>query len=56
MNALKELIEEIVEQIVSTADERKAIFEAIKLEEKFGNSRSIGRLEQYEKIIEGLIK
>lgn len=56
MNELKRLVEEIVEQIVSAADVRKAIFEAIKLEEKFGNSKSIDRLEQYEKIIEGLIK
>jgi len=56
MTELKKLFEEIVEQIVPVTDERKAIFEAIKLEEKFGTSKSIDLSEQYEKIIEGLIK
>jgi len=56
MIELKKLIEQIVAEIVPISEERKAIFEAIKLEEKFGSGTSVNLLDKYEKIIEGLIK
>ena len=56
MTKLTELIKEIVVELVPVSEEREAIFEAIKLEEKFGRSKSIDILDKYEKLIEGLIK
>ncbi len=55
MTKLSKLIEDIIKNTISTSEERDAFFQALKLEEKFGGSKSIDILDQYEKIIEGLI-
>ena len=56
MTKLNELIEGVVTDVVSEPDTRVAIFQAIQIEEKFGNSKSVDVLDKYEKIIEGLIR
>ncbi len=56
MTQLAKLIQDTIGELVPVSDEREAIFSAIKLEEKFGESKSINILDEYEKIIEGLIK
>jgi len=56
MTKIKELIEEVITEIVPVSDERAAIFQAIELQEKFGDGKSVDILGKYEKIIEGLIK
>ena len=56
MTKLKKLINEKINEIVPLSEEKRAILEAINLEEKFGGVKSIDILDKYEKIIEGLIK
>jgi len=56
MTKLSTLIKEIVEGIVLDEEDREFIFEALKLEDKFGSSNSIDLVDKYEIMIEGLIK
>lgn len=56
MTQLNKLIQDTIAELVPVSEEREAILEAIKLEEKFGESKSINILDKYEEIIEGLIK
>jgi hypothetical protein len=56
MNQLDKLMQDIIKEIVPVSEEREAILGALKLEEKFGESKSINILDKYEEIIEGLIK
>jgi hypothetical protein len=53
---LNKLIQETITALVPVSEEREAILEAIKLEDKFGESKSINILDKYEEIIESLIK
>ena len=55
MNQLKELIDEIMKKVVADPNDRKALIEAIELEERFGHSKSINISDKYEKIIEALV-
>lgn len=56
MTELKKIIEEKLNEIIPTSEEKEAIQEAIKLEETIGGIKSTNILDKYEKIIEGLIK
>ncbi len=56
MTKLKKLINDKINEIVPISEERKAILEAINLEETIGGIKSTNILDKYEKIIEGLIK
>jgi hypothetical protein len=56
MTKLSSLIEEVIVETVPVSEEREAILEAIQLQGKFGNSKTVDILDKYEKIIEGLIK
>ena len=56
MTQLTNLIEEVVEEVVPTSEEKEAIFQAIQLQEKFGGGNSVNLLDRYEKIVEGLVK
>jgi len=55
MTKLSQLFEEVIAEIVPVSEEREAIIEAIKIEEKFGEAKSTNIIDKYEKIIEGLI-
>ncbi len=56
MTKLAKLIDDTIAELVPSSDEKEAILQAIKLQEKFGSGKSIDLLGKYEKIIEGLIK
>lgn len=55
MTQLNKLILETITKIVPVSEEREAILEALKLEEKSAESKAVN-LDKYEEIIEGLIK
>ena len=56
MNQLNKLIQDTIMEHVPVSEEREAILQGLKLEDKFGKSKSINILDKYEEIIEGLIK
>ncbi len=56
MTELPKLIKDTINELVPVSEEREAILQAIKLQEKFGSGKSINLLSEYEKIIEGLVK
>jgi len=56
MTQLSKLIQDSITKLVPGSEEREAILKALKDEEDYGGSKSIGIVDKYEKIIEDLIK